>query len=62
MATVHPAAPGGRTVRDQPRLPARSRREPDRAQAAGPKARRGVAGTDPDRIQAERSLVSVLRP
>ena len=34
-AAVHPAAPGRRTVRDQPHLPALSRRRPDGAQATG---------------------------
>jgi putative transposase len=59
---VHPAAPGRRTIRDQPHLPALSRRRPHGAQAAGSEARRGVAGADPGRIQAERSLVGGFPP
>ena len=41
-AAVHPAAAGGRAVRDQPHLPALSRGRPDRAQASGAAARRGT--------------------
>ena len=41
-AIVHPAAPGRRTVRDQPHLPALPRRGPDGAQAAVAAARSGT--------------------
>ena len=43
-------------------LPALSRRRPYGSQATGTEARRGVAGADPGRIQAERSLVGGFRP
>jgi hypothetical protein len=46
----------------QPHLPALSRRRPHGAQATPLEARRGVAGADPGRIQAERSLVGGFRP
>jgi putative transposase len=46
----------------QPHLPALSRRRPHGAQATASEARRGVAGADPGRIQAERSLVGGFRP
>ena len=61
-AIVHPAAPGRRTVRDQPHLPALPRRGPDGAQAAVAAARSGNAGANRRRGGRQRPLVSGFRP
>jgi len=59
---VHPAAPGRRTVRDQPHLSALSRRGPDGAQATGSAARSREASADPGEAAANCPLVSGFCP
>src|ERR1700722_18194342 len=61
-APVHPAAPGRRTVRDQPHLSALSRRRPDGAQAASLAARSRDAGAGPGRGGRQRPPVSGFCP
>ena len=63
-AAVHPAAAGGRAVRDQPHLPALSRGRPYGAQAArrgdGPSARARRSWSRPGPMRAGRSISSTI--